>query len=342
MSSMSRSLSVAEIWVAGLLLVVGPWIGGCKEQQTDGREDIVVFHADSLSLPFRRVQQAFERAYPQYRLVTESSGSVTAVRKVTDMGRRADIVAVADYRLFDRLMVPQHADWYVCFASNEIVIAYTDASRYADELTRDNWFEILTRDDVQVLAADPRQDPCGYWTELCWMLADLYYPRGPDQGSIVERMRRKCPLDRRPSDTEQILPRLEGRGVDYAFVYRSQALHHHLLHLRLPPQINLGDPDFAERYEEVSIEVPGSVRGKTEIKYGHPIVYAMVVLRDAPHREAAMQFLRFLLGPQGRKLLVEAFLPVLDRPFTYHGDALPQTLRDLVATRSRPTTTQAP
>jgi len=82
-----------------------------------------------------------------------------AVRKVTDLHKPADIVAVADYTLIPQLLVPNYTDFYVLFATNEIVIAFTDQSKYADEINSDNWYEILARPDVKFGFSDPNQDP---------------------------------------------------------------------------------------------------------------------------------------------------------------------------------------
>ena len=121
-------------------------------------------------------------------------------------------------------------------------ILYTEMSTGSSELTADNWFDVLSRPDVEVQAANPHHDPCGYWTHLCWRLADRYYPASAGGGTIYERMMGKCgPANERRADAQQLLHLVESvGGVDYAFVYRSQALQHNLPFQRLPPQINLG------------------------------------------------------------------------------------------------------
>ena len=50
---------------------------------------------------------------------TEASGSVTAIRKVTQLGKKASIVASADYTLIPEMMFPEYAEWYIIFATNQ-------------------------------------------------------------------------------------------------------------------------------------------------------------------------------------------------------------------------------
>ena len=161
-----------------------------------------------------------------------------------------------------RCSVLRYADWYACFATNELVIAYTEASKGEAELTADNWFDVLSRDGVKVGAANPIHDPCGYWAEICWQLADLHYRNVPAP-TIRERMARQCgpPADRR-SDAEELLQLLESSaGIDYAFVYLSQARQHRLPTLRLPARISLGDVSQTDFYRRAAVTIPGTDQG---------------------------------------------------------------------------------
>ena len=47
-----------------------------------GQEKIFIFHAGSLSIPFKQMEEAFEKKYPQYNVLREGSGSRKAARKI--------------------------------------------------------------------------------------------------------------------------------------------------------------------------------------------------------------------------------------------------------------------
>ena len=323
------------IWLLAASAGVSP--AGCGSQEPPDRLRVLV--ADSLARPFRALAVAFEAEHRDVRIVLVSSGSVLAAHRLVHGNDRADVLAVADYQVIDRLMRPGHADWSICFATNEIGITYTDMSRGAAELTVDNWFHILARPDVKVQAANPHHDPCGYWTELCWRLADLHYQgQGVSgQGTIHERMTDKCgPAVDRRTDSQQLLRLVESAGgIDYAFVYRSQALQHNQPFLRLPPQINLGDADHVASYRRVAIELPGRKSGSRIEKRGDAIVFALTIPKDAARPQLAEQFVAFMLSPAGRAVLKMEHVDVMDRPWTYDLEQMPVRLRSYVVTRPR-------
>jgi molybdate/tungstate transport system substrate-binding protein len=317
-------------------------ITGCDSREEKTR--VRLFMADSLIRPFGMVSGAFEQQKPGVEIVHVASGSVLAARKLSEANDQADLLAVADYMVIDKLLRPEHADWYICFATNEVGIAYTDASKDASDLTEANWFEVLARDGVKVAAANPNHDPGGYWTELCWRLADLHYPETQRGGSITEAMTAKCgERESRRSDAQQLLQLVEAAGgVDYAFVYRSQALQHNLPFLRLPPEISLSDVRHLDFYRKVAIELPGKKRGTTIEKRGDAIVYAITIPKSVKHADLAAAYITFLLGPEGRSLLEAEYMTLLDRPWTYDPDRLPASLRDIAGTRDQLSTTTAP
>ena len=98
------------------------------------KEDIIVFHAGSLAVPFSEIEKSFEEKYPQYDVKREVSGSRKAARKVSDIKRATDVVASADYKVIDNLLIPKDAKFNVQFATNEMALAYTDRSKFSKEI----------------------------------------------------------------------------------------------------------------------------------------------------------------------------------------------------------------
>jgi len=102
--------------------------------RTAGKRTLVIFCAGSLYTPLERLASVFEERHKDVDVVLEPSGSVMAVRKVTELERRCDVLVVADYRLIESLAMPKYAKWCVAFASNEVVLAYLNHSKYADQV----------------------------------------------------------------------------------------------------------------------------------------------------------------------------------------------------------------
>jgi len=289
---------------------------------------LVIFHAGSLTVPLDRLTEAFRAEYPSVSFASESSGSRTAARKVSELGREADIVMSADYTVIDELLIPEFADWNIAFARNTMVIAYTEGSAYADEITPDNWYEIITRPGVLYGHSDPDADPCGYRALMVWQLAELHY----GIPGLYERLAEGCPpANVRPKAVE-LIALLQSGNMDYAFEYRSVAVQHDLRFVELPDAINLSRTEYAEFYAEARVEVSGTGPGTTIVKTGKPIVYGLTVPKDAPHPELAVQFIAFVLGPKGQEILADLGQPpIVPAVVEYGWEDLPESLRGLTA-----------
>ncbi len=255
---------------------------------------IVVFHAGSLTIPIHAMADAFEKVHPDITVELEASGSVTCVRKITDLNRNCDVLALADARLIDDWMIPDYASWTAEFASNEICLVYSDASLYADSISSDNWFEIIAKEDVRYGRSDPNADPCGYRTILSLKLAENYYSNRVDVEKLLEKDNRFI----RPKASD-LLALLETKTVDYIFEYFSVATQHGLKCIRLPGEINLGDPEFADQYGQKSVVIIGPDPGTTISIVGSPMVYGLTIPKNSENPGAADLFIRFILAPEG-------------------------------------------
>ncbi len=238
--------------------------------------------------------EEFEKQNPGVEVQLEAAGSVTCVRKITDLNRTCDIIALADYSLIDRLLIPNHASWTMEFATNELCIAYNERSLFVEELSENNWFEILMREEVRYARSDPNSDPCGYRTILTLKLADLYYPQGVDYEEIVAKDQRYI----RPKETD-LLALMETNTVDYIFEYTSVAVQHDLHYLQLPDSINLSNPALSEYYARVSVEIAGKEPGNVLEIPGAPMIYGFTIPDNSKNPNLAKKFAKFLINPEG-------------------------------------------
>ncbi|HJX54984.1 MAG TPA: extracellular solute-binding protein [Polyangia bacterium] len=274
-------------------------VTGCRRPPAE----IVVFHATSLTAVLGDAVGRFQRDNPRIRVRLEPSGSQVAARKVAELGMRADIVAVADAGIIGKMMVPRHAAWNAVFATNEIVLAHKDHSRFTDEITTQNWPSLLGRPGVRLGRADPDTAPLGYHTLLAWQLAEKSGTYGDAGVNLAARLADLCTKEHVTLDEAELLTLLEARAVDYAFLFRSTAEDHHLKITALPADQNLSQPELADRYASASVEVRmKQAEGKTRIT-GGPITYGLTIPAGAPHAAEARRFVAMLLGEGGRRLL---------------------------------------
>lgn len=268
---------------------------------------LIIFHAGSLSVPLHEMADSFQTRYPGVTIELESSGSVDAARKITDLNRKADIMASADYKVIDKLMIPKYTEWLIKFAANEMSLVYDEDSKYASQITQDNWHEIILRDDVFYGRSDPDSDPCGYRTVLTARLSEDHYQKTGFAAKLLNKNQNFI----RPKETD-LLALLESNALDYIFLYRSVAEQHGLEYITLPDSINLGNPGMEEHYKKVHVEIAGKKPGEKMTMQGEPMVYGVTMLKEAPNPQAASEFLHFMLSKeQGLKIMKKNGQPPL-------------------------------
>jgi len=288
---------------------------------------LIVFHAGSLTVPVKELTEAFRAQHPGVTFHTEAAGSRTTARKISELGRQADLVMLADYTVIDELLIPHFADWNIQFARNTMVIAYTDRSKYANEINADNWHEILLREGVVYGHSDPNADPCGYRTLMVWQLAEKYY----NVPGLYRKLDEHCPPENVRPKSVELIALLQSGDMDYAFEYRSVAVQHGLEFVELPDEINLCCIEHADFYRQARVEVSGKEPGTTITKVGKPIVYGVTIPKNAPSPELAVEFIKFLLSPEGQKIMEgQGQPPIVPAVASTGREKLPAPLQALV------------
>jgi molybdate/tungstate transport system substrate-binding protein len=283
-------------------------------------DTIVSFNAGSLAGPLRAVLDSFALRTGAV-VQQENAGSLETARKLVDLGRMPDVIALADEGVFRELLMPRYTPWYVRFARNRMTIAYTPASRYASAITSENWYDILRRPGVEIGRADPNLDPNGYQTLIALQLAEQFY-RSPGLATALTSQTSNM----RPKETD-LLALLQTGELDYVWSYESLAQAAALPYVPLPPEVNLGEPADSARYASVTVYVRGRKLGTTIPVMGRPIIYGIAIPVAAPHREAAIRFLTFLLSSTGQRILRRAHLDAFDRPMVTGTAAPPAIVR---------------
>jgi len=313
------------ISIISLILII--FISSCNDGRRE--KEVIVFHAGSLSVPFKALAEKFESENPGTNILLEPAGSLVCARKITELKKPCDIIASADYFVIDQLLIPDYASWSIRFATNELVIAFSERSEKASVIDSVNWTQILLSDDVTFARADPDSDPGGYRTVMMFMLAEKYY----GISGLASGLSAKNLNYIRPKEVD-LIAILESASVDYIFIYKSVALQHNLRFIELPDHLNLGDPQKNSYYNSVSVEVAGSSPGNRIKIAGDYINYSLSILSEAPEREAAEDFVSFLLSREGMEILRASgqdpiFPMITDRP-----DLIPGKLKIFLNTSS--------
>lgn len=312
--------------IATITILIAITLGGFLYAYCSGYlfpDYLTIFHAGSLSVPMQKVGEEFSHGYPRARIAFEASGSVDAVRKITDLNRSCDVLAVADYNLIPKMMYDDHASWVIIFASNEMVIAYTDGSKYSNEINSTNWYKIFSRADVTIGRSDPNCDPCGYRALMIFELASIYY----SNPSVNATLRNHNSTIVRPKSVE-LLALLEAGQIDYAFEYKSVAVQHNLNCVELPDEINLCNWTMRDYYASVNVTI--SKGDEHMVIAGAPILYGVTIPKNAEHSSEAMDFVKLMLSHDGRNMIEECGQNSIYPAYTDDTARVPSELREFV------------
>lgn len=270
------------------------------------RDTVVLYVAASLAQPMRAVADSFAR-HTGATVLMESGGSLEHARKLTELHRIPDVLALADHEVFPQLLMPAHVESYVQFARNRMVVAYTPRSRLANEISVATWREVLQRPGIEIGRPDPDRAPAGYRTLLVLRLAEAHYR---DPGLAARLLARSPPRNMRGNAAE-LAGLLELGELDYIFEYESLARSHGFGYVTLPREIDLGDPSLAGQYSRATVRVAGRTPRDSLTFTGAPILYGLAVPRAAPHPAVARLFVEFVLGT-GKAQLRAAQVDVVD------------------------------
>lgn len=307
-----------------------------------------VFHAGSLSVPFEELEAEFEAQHPGVDVQREAAGSAQSVKKITELGKKADVLASADYALIPSMMMPKYADWYAAFARNQFIIAYTNESKYSDEINADNWYKILSRPDVRYGFSNPNDDPAGYRSQMVTQLAESYYNDSQiyddlmmnNTGMTVTTEENGTVLIHVPASEEispntskimlrsmevELTSALETGEIDYLYIYRSVAEQHGFKYVELPPEIDLSSLDYADNYSKVQVQMANG-----EVVTGSPIVYGVTIPTNAENPELATAFVKLLLEEPGQQIFIKNGQPPIVPAIAEGKDKMPEELQPLV------------
>ena len=258
-------------------------------------EKVIIFHAGSLTVPLAQIEKEFEAANPGIDILREAGGSTKMARMISELAKPADIMASADYKVIDKTLIPGHADWNIRFATNQLVLCYTDKSRYADQISADNWTEILQKKDVVWGHSDPNLDPCGYRSLMVLQLAEKFY----NQPGLYDRLIANRPEKNVRPKSVELVSLLKTGNMDYAWEYLSVAIQHELKYLTLDDHINLGNYQFDDFYGQAQVKVTGKKPGEWITRNGQSVTYGITLIKGAPNAVGATRFLEYLLSADG-------------------------------------------
>jgi molybdate/tungstate transport system substrate-binding protein len=229
--------------------------------------------------------------------------SVALASGILDGSVEGDVYLSADARTNALLTNSAGAglvSWFLVFARNAIVLAYSLSGRFASAFDRVKrgevpWHEVMSAPGINIARNDPNLDPLGYYTILVCGLAEEHY-------GLPGLRRKVLGDDMNPDQVGRVsLTGLADGSIDAMFLYRSAAIGKPFGMIDLPDAINLSDAGSASTYAHAHF----TTRDGHEFR-GTPISFSATVLGSARDRVAGVRFVDFLVAPAGQEI-VQAF-----------------------------------
>ncbi|MBV8737337.1 MAG: extracellular solute-binding protein [Alphaproteobacteria bacterium] len=208
-----------------------------------------------------------------------AGGSNLLANQIKGKLRRGDVFISANPAVNGSLMGEKNGNWvswYVSFAQSPLVLGYNPTSRFAADFKSKPWYQVLMEPGIRIGRTDPKLDPKGALTLALMNKAEAYY-KVP---GLAQRVLGA------PDNPAQVLPeetligRLQSGQLDVGFFYSTETASAKIPEVRLPAGIT------------------------------PKAVYTATILRGAPNPQGAVDFVSFLLGPQGKKVMTENGLDV--------------------------------
>jgi ABC-type molybdate transport system substrate-binding protein len=248
-----------------------------------------------------KIGPAFSNLGYDYR--GEGHGSIQNANMIIDGQRFPDVfisVGANPINILINNNKPALAKWYLGFASDEMVIAYNPKSPFASDFQKAKtgvvpWYHVLAKPGIKFLRTDPFLDPKGCYTVIAAKLAGILYHNSSLSSSILNGERNKDQL--RPE--EILLTLLEQGEADAIPAYKHEAIERGFPFISLPPQINLGNPAFANYYKQASC----TTQQDGSLTYGKPIVFDITIPNTVRNNRGTIQFVKFMLSKEAKTIL---------------------------------------
>jgi molybdate/tungstate transport system substrate-binding protein len=257
---------------------------------------VAVLYAGSLvNLMEHGVGPAFDKLV-HGRFQGYAGGSNLLANEIKGKLRQGDVFISANPGVNNDLMGPANGNWvtwYVTFAQSPLVIGYNPSSRFAADLKTKPWYEEVRQQGIRIGRTDPKLDPKGKLTiDLLQKAAQLH--------KLPNLSRQVLGAAENPDQVfpeENLVGRLQSGQLDVGFFYSTETADLKIPAIKLPPETTLS---------------------------AH---YTATMLRDAPNPAGAAQFINFLLGADGRKLMQQHGLDLVTPSINGDAGSVPDPVR---------------
>ncbi|MBZ4643043.1 MAG: hypothetical protein JG767_652 [Deferribacteraceae bacterium] len=185
--------------------------------------------------------------------------------------------------------------FFITFATDRMVLAYTQKSKYSTEINRENWPSYLRKSEVKFgLVSD--------FTKICnvrQLLALKLSQRSYLQPNLYATLYNKS---LKYSNVREIVEASHRGDVDYFITYRTIAIENGLNYIELPDMASLSNDCYKAIYNNTYVEIPQE-DGSLKRLSGDCIYFSIAVKKGYENDPEVTEFLNYFLGDDAKELL---------------------------------------
>jgi molybdate/tungstate transport system substrate-binding protein len=327
------------VWIV-ILIVVAAAVAGAgfyagyeyrgspaTSPSTAANSTLSILGAGTLTYTFPELASALVNETPGITAPSAAQtyeGSLDVTTAITSLGARADVAALADFRLIPQLLEPTYAAYEVVFAQTQEVLIYNASLPAFAGVNASNWGwklveDVTTHGNAPFGVWNASTDPNGYNEIFSMMLQGEIY--NGSTTSVYGQFYSGAPgAYATPNPATTILEH-ESQAADLittglvsaVITYKAVAVQNHLPYVLLNPIVGLGANNSTAlgMYAHLSTQIIGSSGALTSVVPA-PILFAATVPTNAPNPALGALFLHLLLSPQGSAILAQddAWTPI--------------------------------
>jgi molybdate/tungstate transport system substrate-binding protein len=284
--------------VAGLRCLLGVALAGMmlagspSAAAARASGDVDVIAAGSLDTVLtKKIAPAFHAA-TGYTVVPTTGGSGT---DAADIKNKVDVedVFISAASSDDKILIGAKngswVSWYASFAASPEVLGYDHKSKFAKDLKTMPWYKVITLPGFRLGRTNPSQDPGGV------LAREALEQTATKQHLPALKKLASESSDEYSEDAEQA--GIQNGQLDASFMYQADANSQNSPFVRLTGVNLAGD-------------------------------YTVTLLNNAPHAAAAEAFIKFLLGPTGKKEMKADRFEIVS-PTKVSGSGVPSVLNSV-------------
>ena len=310
--------------------------------------------AGTLKFAFTDILNEMQSLYPSIKVAPpffKGSGEVAQKEVTTGV---FSVVASADTTTIPSVLFKNNVtDYEIAFGVTQMVVIVDLNSTYGREVYdlweqaqsyqpfsaqwNETWrkiFDIIAFSPAVVGVSNPFTDPSGYQAICVVKLAGLAFFNNENYlfnaiyGNSSKYIMRNTEIDlltlMEAGQVQFILSAYTSNAIPQTKEYRGTA------YITLPPMVNLGDLSYVNYYHLVNFT--WSELGVTKSFICNPVVYTITIPKNAPNREAAVDFMLLLFSPMGQRILEEnGITPIVPGIVYGNYSSVPAILRAFTA-----------